>query len=161
MKINSHSTHCFLVRNGKVLLGIKKRGIGWGKWNGIGGKKQTKDKTIIDTFIRETQEEIGVTPIEYKKMAFLKFYYLANQKDNQTSTVFVTTKWKGKPIETAEEKPKWWPINKLPFYNMWEDDPSWLPFVLSGKFIKAKYVFDKDGKIKKFEVRGEKLTNNR
>lgn len=155
MKINCQSTHCFLVKNGKVLLGIKKRGIGWGKWNGIGGKKNKEDKTIVDTFIRETQEEIGVTPLEFKKMAELKFYYLADQKDNQKISVFVTTKWKGKPIETDEEKPKWWPINRLPFYNMWEDDPSWLPFVLSGKFIKAKYVFDKDGKIKSFEVRGD------
>jgi len=156
MKIKIHSTHCFLVRNGKVLLGIKKRGIGWGKWNGIGGKQHKGDKTIVDTFIRETQEEIGVTPLEYKKMAYLKFYYLGDQKDNQTSTVFVTTKWKGKPIETDEEKPKWWPINKLPFYNMWEDDTHWLPPVLAGMKLKATFVFDKSYKIEKFKVEGQK-----
>ena len=149
MKLKLESTHCFCVKNGKVLLGMKKRGFGKGKWNGIGGKKHADDKTIVHTFIRETQEEIGVTPLEYKKMAILKFIYKSNPDWDQKASIFVTTKWKGKPVESEEEKPKWWPINKLPFYSMWQDDPSWLPLVLAGIKVKATYVFDMDNKIEK------------
>ncbi len=155
MKIKLKSTHCFLVKKDKVLLGMKKRGFGMGKWNGIGGKKQRQDKTIVDTFIRETEEEIRVTPLKYKLMAKIKFIWENNPEWNQIASIFVATKWRGKPTETEEEKPKWWPINKLPFYSMWEDDPSWLPFVLSGKFVRAKYIFDKNSKIKEFEIKGK------
>lgn len=156
MKNITESTICFLIKEKKVLLGLKQRGIGAGNWNGIGGKRHKDDKNITETMIRETEEEIGVTPLKYKLMAKLKFIWEDKEEWNQLCWVFLVSKWKGKPIETEEEKKlTWWPINRLPFYNMWEDDPSWLPFVLSGKFIKAKYVFGKDGKIKKFEVRGD------
>lgn len=37
-----------LVRDGKrILLGMKKRGFGEGRWNGFGGKVE-KQETIID-----------------------------------------------------------------------------------------------------------------
>jgi hypothetical protein len=93
-------------------------------------------------------------------MAVLKFYYLADQKDNQKISIFVATKWKGKPIETEEEKPKWWPINKLPFYNMWEDDTHWLPGVLSGLQLRGTFIFDKNWKIESFKINTIKNKQN-
>lgn len=42
-------------------------------------------------------------------------------------------------------KPQWFEIDKIPFESMWPDDPFWLPQVLSGKKIQAKFTFgDKD-----------------
>ena len=35
-------TLVFLREGGKVLLGMKKRGFGVGKWNGFGGKVRSK-----------------------------------------------------------------------------------------------------------------------
>ena len=32
------STLCFLVKDNQILLAMKKRGFGEGKWNGVGGK---------------------------------------------------------------------------------------------------------------------------
>ena len=70
-------TLCFLVQksNGEVeniCLAMKKRGFGMGNWNGVGGKRHKNDKTIIETFLRETEEELGIKPIEYKLTAKLK-----------------------------------------------------------------------------------------
>jgi len=155
MKITGESTLCFLIKENRILLGMKKRGFGIGKWNGIGGKRHKNDKDIIETMIRETEEEIGVIPIEYKLVAKLKFIWEDKAEWNQRVSVFLVTKWKGKPIESEEEKPKWWSIDKLPFNKMWEDDPTWLPAILKGKKIRGKYFFDKDNRIKKCEVKGE------
>ena len=42
-----------------LLLGMKKRGFGEGKWNGYGGKMDIAagDKTLKDCALRETHEE--------------------------------------------------------------------------------------------------------
>ena len=152
--MNKQTTLCFLIKEDKVLLGMKKRGFGMGNWNGIGGKRHKTDKTIVETFLRETEEEIGVKPTEYKLMGKLKFIWEDKEDWNQLCSVFLVTKWRGKPVETEEEKPKWWPIDKLPFNKMWKDDPTWLPAVLTGKKIMGKYFFDKENRIKKYEVKG-------
>ena len=42
-----------------ILLGLKKRGFGQGKWNGFGGKVQTGE-SILQGAIREVKEECGL-----------------------------------------------------------------------------------------------------
>ena len=53
-------TTLVLVHQGeKVLLGMKKRGFGQGRWNGFGGKLH-EGETIEQAAKRETFEEAGV-----------------------------------------------------------------------------------------------------
>jgi len=40
-------TLTFIIKNDEVLLGMKNRGMGKGKWNGFGGKKEPNE-TIFD-----------------------------------------------------------------------------------------------------------------
>ena len=42
-----------------VLLGLKKRGFGEGKWNGFGGKVHSNE-SILDGAIREVKEECNL-----------------------------------------------------------------------------------------------------
>ena len=51
-------TLVFLREDGRVLLGMKKRGFGAGKWNGFGGKVETGE-TITEAAVREVKEECG------------------------------------------------------------------------------------------------------
>ena len=51
-------TLVFLRREGEVLLGMKKRGFGEGKWNGFGGKVEAGE-TIVEAAAREVREECG------------------------------------------------------------------------------------------------------
>jgi hypothetical protein len=53
--------------------------------------------------------------------------------------------WSGEPSESEEVRPQWYPIDKLPFDAMWVDDPHWVPLVLAGKKIKARFLFDDSG----------------
>ncbi len=47
-----NATLCFLRTKDKILLGMKKRGFGKGKYNGFGGKIGS-DETIEDAAVRE------------------------------------------------------------------------------------------------------------
>jgi ADP-ribose pyrophosphatase YjhB (NUDIX family) len=48
------ATLCLLIEGDKILLAMKKRGFGVGKWNGLGGKVALGEK-IIDAAIRELE----------------------------------------------------------------------------------------------------------
>ena len=49
------ATLCPLIKDDQILLAMKKRGFGVGKWNGVGGKVE-KGEEIIDAAIREIKE---------------------------------------------------------------------------------------------------------
>ncbi len=53
------TTLVLIVKDGNVLLGMKKRGFGEGNWNGFGGKVQ-EGETIPQAARRELLEEAGV-----------------------------------------------------------------------------------------------------
>lgn len=153
------STLCYLIREvqeeRELLLAMKKKGFGKGKWNGIGGiqKKEKGDKTIVDTVLRETKEEIGVELKETEKVAILTFYYPYSKEWNQDTHVFIAKKWQGQLKESEEVRPKWFSINKIPFDRMWDDDRSWLPLILEGKKLKAEFIFKEGGIVKFKDIR--------
>ena len=70
------TTLCLLKKDNEILLAMKKRGFGEGKYNGVGGKIENGE-TPEEAMLRETQEEISVTPTKYEKVGFLEFdeYY--------------------------------------------------------------------------------------
>ncbi len=143
------TTLCFLVKDDKVLLAMKKRGFGAGKWNGVGGKVETGE-SVLEAMVREAEEEIGVKidcqPPPRKAGRGLLHFFFENKPDcSQECHVFVADKWQGEPTETEEMKPKWFPINSLPFEKMWIDDLLWLPKVLEGQSLEAEFFFNSDG----------------
>ena len=146
---------CIIVKENKILLAMKKRGFGIGKWNGPGGKFNTKegDKNIWDTAIRETEEEIGIKPKDIKEVGVLNFTFPHNSEWDQNVHIFLVKDWDGEPIESEEMLPKWFNIDEIPFNKMWEDDKYWLPEVLNGKKIKkGNFIFAKGNKIKDYEI---------
>ena len=73
MKLKILNTTLLLIfKDNKVLLGEKKRGFAKGTLNGIGGK-QDPGETNEQAMVRETQEEIGVTPIDYRLIGEIFF----------------------------------------------------------------------------------------
>ena len=132
---------CFVVKDGRVLLIRKKRGLGAGKINGPGGKIEPGE-TALEAAIRETQEEIGVTPLAVEERGVLHFQFTDGYSLH--CTVFVATDFEGEPIETIEATPFWFEFDAIPFDEMWEDDRHWLPQVLAGKRFVAWFEFDGD-----------------
>ncbi len=138
---------CFLLKDGWVLLGMKKRGFGMGKWNGFGGKVKD-DEDVKIAVIREIKEEVGVDVAidDLKEMGTLDFRFQAAPDWDNFCHIFIATAWSGEPSESEEMRPQWYGMDKLPFDSMWVDDPYWVPLVLSGKKIKGRFLFDDSGK---------------
>lgn len=122
---------------------MKKRGFGQGMWNGSGGKP-TKDESIDQTALREIQEEFKVVVKAMVKVAEINFTLLEEDM-NVLMITFLATDWDGEPTETDEMRPAWFPIAEVPYEEMWASDKEWLPIILSGKKIKARYTYGQEG----------------
>jgi 8-oxo-dGTP diphosphatase len=134
------ATLMFVVRGCEVLLIEKLRGIGAGKINGPGGKIDPGE-TPLQAAVRETQEELHVTPINPVKMGEL-FFAMTDLPDIHCH-VFMAREFEGTPTATDEAIPRWTRIDRLPLELMWEDDQYWLPQILEeGRTFMGRFRFE-------------------
>lgn len=148
---NQHPPVCvvYLVRSGpdgdEVLLGEKRRGLGAGRIVGPGGKREAGE-TAVQTAIRETAEEIGVTidasGLEARGTIDYRFPFRPSW--SQVSDVFVARRWVGEPTGSDELVPRWIPVDAVPYAAMWDDARYWLPAVLRGGHVDARFTFAED-----------------
>ncbi len=136
-------TLCFVIKGDEVLLGMKKKGFGRDKWNGFGGK-QRKLETVVDAAKRELREESGLVMTSHTNVGTIRFHFVACDYRDSDVTIFVTDQFEGNPVESVEMRPKWWPIDALPYDQMWESDMVWLPQVLAGQKVSGYCVFAGD-----------------
>lgn len=155
--MNDHTdirrTLLFLVRDGQVLLAMKKRGFGTGKWNGVGGKLDPGE-TIEQALVRECQEEIGATPSSWRKAA--EFDFVQDIRTNPWHMyvhVYTSNNWHGEPTETEEMRPEWFAFKDIPYQDMWDDDIIWLPRVLAGDTLRGEFTFDENDQMVSHNVR--------
>ena len=135
----------------KILLGMKKRGFGIGKWNGFGGKVG-ENETIKEATKRELFEESGLTVSIIEKMGVVDFSWEHKPEDILQVHIFKATKFSGFPIETEEMKPQWFLIKDIPYEKMWVDDKYWLPLFLEGKKFNGKFMFNEKNEVIKHEL---------
>ncbi|MCX6712647.1 MAG: 8-oxo-dGTP diphosphatase [Candidatus Vogelbacteria bacterium] len=142
-------TLCILRQPGEVLLALKKRGFGAGRWNGVGGKLMPGE-TIEQAAIREAEEEIGVKikSENLEKIAKLSFLFPTHQPEegwDQMVHIYFVTDWVGEPSESEEMQPQWFKHEEIPFAEMWPDDTLWLPRTLAGEKLEGEFHFADDG----------------
>jgi 8-oxo-dGTP diphosphatase/2-hydroxy-dATP diphosphatase len=134
-------TLCMILQNNRILLAMKKRGFGAGKWNGVGGKLEAGE-TVEQAAKREAWEEIGVTITDMEKFGVIDFTF-QEESDPMEVHIFKVNQFDGTPEETEEMKPEWFDVDKIPFADMWPDDEFWLPLLLQGKKFKGRFLFDR------------------
>lgn len=138
-------TLCIIHKHHKVLLGMKKRGFGAGRWNGFGGKL-AESETIEDAVKREVREEAGVELSHLEKVGIVDFEFKGNPEILEVH-IFRSEKFSGEPKESEEMKPQWFGVDEIPFDDMWPDDIYWMPLFLSGKKFRGKFFFGKSDTI--------------
>ncbi len=145
-------TLCLIYENGKILLGLKKRGFGEGRWNGFGGKLNINE-TIEEAAIRELKEESGIIANELEKKGIIKFEFQEDIDDLEVH-IFHVTNFEGEPVESEEMKPQWFEKREIPYEEMWSDDKHWMPLFLEGKKFKGEFLFggEKSNNIIKSEL---------
>lgn len=134
-------TLCIPINNNMVLLGMKKRGFGSGRWNGFGGKMEDGE-TIEQATLRELDEEVGIKDGQLSKAGILEFSFENDEKVLQVH-IFKLLNFFDEPIETEEMKPQWFSFDEIPFSQMWSDDEYWFPLLLNGKLFAGEFLFDR------------------
>lgn len=132
---------CFIRHDGEILMIRKKRGLGAGKINGPGGRLEPGE-TPLEAAVRETQEELCVTPTGLCARGELHFQFVDGLALH--CVVFTADGCLGDPVETDEATPHWMKPEEIPYHDMWEDDVHWLPGMLEGRNFKGYFHFDGD-----------------
>jgi mutator protein MutT len=144
-------TEALIVRDGKVLLGRrKKNGFGQGKWLGFGGKVEPGE-TVEEAMTREFKEEAGINVNNYEKRGVLTFHYV-NDPDMEVHYYEVLT-YDGEPTESDEMENAWFNIADIPYNKMWPNDKYWLPMFLKKEYFSGEFWFDEDYKIKDYKIK--------
>lgn len=142
MKSHKLLTLCIIVKDDKVLLGMKKRGFGEGHWNGFGGKVE-QGETIEGAAKREVFEEAGINVVSMVEVGVLMFDFETGQDKILEVHIFRSDSFSGEPTETEEMKPQWFTFDAIPYERMWPDDFYWLPILLQNKKFTGHFLFDK------------------
>jgi 8-oxo-dGTP diphosphatase len=135
------ATLLFVLRGSRVLLIHKKRGLGAGKINAVGGRLDPGE-TPHQAALRETDEELCIQPIEVTECGDLSFQFIDGL--SIFVTVYQATDYVGVPTETDEARPLWFDINQIPYDRMWADDALWVPLMLKGTGFSGRFIFDEN-----------------
>jgi 8-oxo-dGTP diphosphatase/2-hydroxy-dATP diphosphatase len=144
-------TLCIIHQHPKVLLGMKKRGFGEGRWNGFGGKVM-EGETIEEAARRELHEEIGIKCPNLEKLGTLDFMWDGKDEILEVN-IFRGDEFFGEPRESGEMRPEWFYIDEIPFHSMWQDERYWFPLFLKGRKFRGKFIFDESDNIIDYELR--------
>lgn len=131
----------FIRTGGRLLLILKKRGLGQGKFNAPGGRLEPGE-TPEQAAVRETQEEVGLTPLNLAAAGRLDFAFTDGY--SLRCHVFTADAFQGTLTETDEAAPFWCEEGDIPYGRMWSDDRLWIPLMLAGRGFEARFVFDGD-----------------
>ena len=140
-KARDPATLVFVVREGRILLIRKKRGLGAGKINGPGGRIE-RGETPEAAAARELEEELGVQAPGAVRLGDHRFQFVDGY--STYVHVFRAEALQGTPVETPEAVPMWFDLDAIPFDEMWEDDRFWLPLLIAGQRFSGYWIFDGD-----------------
>ena len=144
-------TLCLAMRDDKILLGMKKRGFGMGRWNGFGGKVEIGE-SIEEGARREMQEECGVEIQKMEKVGIHEFEFHDKRGEILEVHVFRVDTFTNEPIETEEMRPQWFTIDAIPYDEMWPDDIHWIPVFLAGRKFRTRFLFGPSDSVLENEV---------
>ena len=94
-------TVCLAYEHPYILLAMKKRGFGAGRWNGYGGKVK-EGESVEESALREIEEESGIKVSRLEKMGIINFEFQTDPGDILEVHFFHILDYKGEAIETEE-----------------------------------------------------------
>jgi 8-oxo-dGTP diphosphatase len=138
------ATLCVIIEDGRILLQRKAMGrFGEGKWNGAGGKLKPGEDPM-DGVIREVLEETGLRVRDPRRHGVLDHFFGDRSIPAWSVHVFSAIDFEGEPVGGEEGELRWFPVEEIPYGEMWEDDLHWLPLLLEGKDFDGAFYFNGD-----------------
>jgi 8-oxo-dGTP diphosphatase len=134
---------CFLMRETpergtEVLMGLKQTGFGAGRIVTLGGHVEPGE-SAAQAAVREVFEESGVIVAEadLEHAGTIEFVFPGRPEWDMSTVVFRSRAWAGDPAPSAEIVPAWYPVDGVPYPQMWPDSALWMPEVLAGRGFNA------------------------
>lgn len=150
--MTSIETLVIIHQHPRVLLAMKKKGFGSGKWNGFGGKLIDEDSgSLENAAYRETLEE-GKIHIRNPRMIGKTLYKFNSDEQDHLVYIFVVEEFEGEPIETEEMRPMWFDVAEIPYGRMWKNDKLWIPYLLDRKKFSAEICMSADGETLSYDI---------
>ena len=130
-------------KNHKFLMVKNLRGINQGCINFPGGKIEPGE-TMDQCVIRETLEETGILIKNPKQVGYVEFpefdFYVY---------IYKSTEFSGElHAKEGEVEVFWQDADNIPYTQMREADSNFLPDILSGKYVKRRYIYDQNFHLK-------------
>jgi 8-oxo-dGTP pyrophosphatase MutT (NUDIX family) len=126
--------------DGKIMMGIKKVGLGEGKITLFGGKIEKKESPQ-QAAIRELAEEAHVRPGDGLKHYGHLTMDIQNLRIRIVADVFRCNGVIGDASESYEMTVEWIPINDIPYAKMWADNQYWFPYLLKCEPFEGEFTF--------------------
>ena len=139
------ATICHIIRGRNLLLKKATRGISVGKWNAPGGKLEPSE-TPERCARREVLEETGLRVSKLFYHGSLTFLMDGGKTLHTRAHAFSTHDAKGRARSSAEGEVRWYPLDDLPFTEMWEDDKLWIPLMLGRIRFDATFTYDAENR---------------
>lgn len=132
-------TLCIIYQPPKILLAMKKRGFGMGRWNGLGGSVK-KGETIEEAVKREIYEEAEIVVGDIEQVGIIEFEF-RNDSVVRECHLFTADNFTGELKETEEMRPQWFNADEIPFNEMWSGDKHWFSLLLAGKKFRGRFFY--------------------
>ena len=143
-------TVLIVYQHTRILLALKKKKFGIGKYNGFGGEVE-KGETLEQAASREAFEEGNIHVINPERMGEILFQFEDGEQDHHVH-FFRANEYRGEPTEQDEMKQEWFDVAQIPYDRMWSDDRYWLPLLLEGKKFRGHFVFNKQREISRCKL---------
>lgn len=140
-----------LYNDKQILLAMKKRGFGAGRWNGYGGKVG-EGESVEASALRELKEEANITGLSLTPVGLLRFIFPEPDPKELEVHVFKNDNFHGQAEETEEMKPQWFNHADIPFADMWPDDAHWIPLLLAGQQFEGTIWFKDENAIIRHDI---------
>lgn len=145
------ATLCLLIRESppSISLGLKQKKVCAGKYVPYGGY-QEDGEPLEEAARRELREETGVEAEVLELVGELTFVWPEKAELDQKVYVYRANQWRGEVRTTEPDKivPEWFPLDKIPYERMMPADQHWLPKVLQGQYVVARFVYNNDSTLK-------------
>ena len=144
---SEHTTLCYIVKDGKVLMMLrnkKKEDINKNKWIGVGGHFEYAESPD-ECLLREVKEETGLMLISYKARGIVTFCY----KDVvEYMHLYTADKFEGELISCDEGELSWVEEDKVMDLNIWEGDRIFLKLLIEDTgYFSLKLIYDDEGSL--------------
>ncbi|MBU0708000.1 NUDIX domain-containing protein [Patescibacteria group bacterium] len=128
-------TVCYLIKDGRILLGLKKIRLGKGLWNGPGGRVEVNE-TTQQAAVREHEAESGLMPLRPTRYGLLRVTKVWDEEVIELH-IFRADEYRGDLRESDEMNCRWFPLREAPYVfqeiplgQMWGSDWHFLPILL-------------------------------